>query len=125
MSEYVMPNGMSFDDPVPSDNNNSEYELKRKVKRSYNWAGGLMLLQFAFALVVQLVIQTPYEMILTFQYMAEHGSEELDMQALMDWLMPHFQNGLYLILLNSIVYLVANLLCFFIGQKVSKRLFPA
>ena len=28
MSEYVMPNGQSFNDPIPSDNNTSEYELK-------------------------------------------------------------------------------------------------
>ena len=125
MSEYVMPNGQSFDDPIPPVNNNTEYELKRKIKKSYNWAGGVMLLQFAIALAVQFAIQIPYEMILTMQYMSEHASEELDMQALMAWLMPHFQDGFYLILVNTIVYLVANLASFFIGKKVSKKLFPA
>ena len=124
MSEYVMPNGQSFNDPIPPVNNNSEYELKRKIKKSYNWAGGVMLLQFAFAVVVQLAVQIPYEAILTLQYMNEH-SGELDMQAFMAWLTPHFQAGLYLILLNTVVYLVANLASFFIGKKVSNKLFPA
>lgn len=124
MSEYVMPNGQSFDDPIPSDNNISEYELKRKIKRSYNWAGGVMLLQLVFALAVQFAIQIPYQVKLTMEYISEHGSIT-DIEAFNAWIMPFFEDGLYLIAVNTVVYLVANLLCFFIGRKVSKNLFPA
>lgn len=121
MSEYVMPNGQSFDNPVPPVNESGEYEIKRKIKKSYNWAGGVMLIQLAIAFAVQFAVSFVYSSVKMAEFMM--GNPQASPEEIMEFTMS-IQTPFYLLVVNTLCYLIANLACFFIGKGISKTLFP-
>ncbi len=122
MSEYVLPNGQSFDNPIPPINSQGEHEIKRKISKSYNWAGGIMLIQFLIIQIISVASSFIYSFIFTFQFMAENP--DASPEKMMEAVLASQFDPMYLLVVNTIAYLIGNTLCFFIGKGVSKNLFP-
>lgn len=121
MNEYVMPNGQSIDNPTPPENQISEREIKRRVKKSYNWAGGVMLIQLGIVLAVQYVISFVYSAVKMVGYIVENPQPTPEQ--IIEFTMS-LQTPFYLLVVNTVCYLIANIASFLIGKRVSKKFFP-
>lgn len=90
--------------------------IRRKVKNSYSWASGSMLIQFAVVMIVMVVLMTVKASAQLVEY-AGLPQEEL-MAKSTELTMALQSDTEFLSLANSVCYLIANLTAFIIGTSV-------
>lgn len=94
----------------------------KRVKGSYNWAGGLMLIQFAIIMFVSFFGNMVGSVVMSVQIAMQGVTDPAEMQ---EKLMEGVTSPFYLLIMNTLAYLIANTVCFFISKLASKNVYPA
>ncbi|MGN0586506.1 MAG: lysostaphin resistance A-like protein [Oscillospiraceae bacterium] len=94
----------------------------KRVKGSYNWAGGLMLIQFAIIQLVAVFGSIIGSVVMSVQIAMQGVTDPAEMQ---EKLMESMSSPFYLLMVNAAAYLIANTVCFLIARGASKNVYPA
>ena len=88
---------------------------RRKIKSGYNWAGGSVLIQTVIVFIVSVVVQIAFMPAFMKKYFEGVDMASLTQEKIMEATLAMATDGRYLILINSISYLIGNVAAFFIG----------
>lgn len=92
----------------------------KRVKGGYNRAGGLMLIQLAFVMAVYCLGNIIGSVVLLVQIAMQGVTDPAEMAEKQSMASPF-----YLLLMNALAYLAANIACFFIAKAAAKNIYPA
>ncbi len=98
-------------------------DIKKKLKKCYNRGSLSLILQLAIATTISAVISIVYTMIYTISFVA--STETTDMDMIMQAALSASADPTFLLTVNAISFLIANIVSYFIGNATIKKLYTA
>ncbi len=96
-----------------------EKRARTRVRKVYNSACLTMLIQFGIASVITSFISTIYSAYISFMTVIQNP--ELDFEALLESIMETSMSPVFLLTTTAVAYLAANIVSYFIGNKMIKK----
>lgn len=124
LQQSVQPASYSWDQTAGSsaDIAQDPVMMRRKIKSGYGWASLSMVFQYIFIIIVAVAASIIYSSVRTVNFMQENpgASQAQLMEFTTDMAQSVATNGRYLMIVNAVAYLIANISAFAIGISAVK-----